>query len=144
MELPTVLVNTWAERRQQIFPAETAAVPVALACLQEELRGRDVVLFVDNEAAVSALVRGASRATDAAQLAELAHAILLRLSCRLWIEWIDAISNPADGLSREGVADPWTMTQGYDLRQLQGDRFPPPNPDVFNWADELLHWGLEL
>ena len=144
MELPARLVDTWAVRRQQIFPAETAAVPVALACLQAELRGRDVVLFVDNEAAVSALIRGASRASDAGQLAELVHAILVVLGCRLWVEWIDSISNPSDGLSREGVADPWTVAQGYELRQLSGDWLPPPVPDVFRWATEILHWGSRL
>ena len=120
MELPGALVATWSERRQQIFPAETAAVPIALAVLQHVVAGRDVIAFVDNEAAVSALVRGTSRATDAAQLAEVTHAILLRLSCRLWIERTDSISNPADGLSREGLDDPWTMRQGYELEHLQG------------------------
>ena len=106
--MPEKWVSTWTDRRQQIFPAETAAVPIALAKLQAHSAGRDVIAFVDNEAAVSALVRGASRATDAAQLVELAHALLLKLGCRLWIEWVDSLSNPADGLSRDGVEDLWT------------------------------------
>ena len=72
------------------FPAETAAVPVAFSALQQQVANRDVIAFVDNEAAVACLIRGTSRTEDSARLAELLHVLLLRLSCRLWIEWMTA------------------------------------------------------
>ena len=141
MQLPHSLVSTWTERKQQIFPAETAAVPIAFCLLQQAVFQRDVIAFVDNEAAVSALIRGSSRVVDAAQLAELLHAILLRLSCRVWVEWIDSNSNPADGLSRQGLLDAWTCRQGYSLAQIAAETFPPPQVDIFEWASTCLHWG---
>ena len=32
------------------------------------------------------------------------------------MEWIDSASNPADGLSRDGLADTWTVSQGWQLQ----------------------------
>ena len=55
MVLPEALLSTWESRKQQIYPAEVTAVPVALAVLQHELRGRDIINFVDNEAAMASL-----------------------------------------------------------------------------------------
>ena len=46
---------------------------------------------------------------------QAAHLLWLHLGCRVWIEWIDSASNPADGLSRQGLADPWTQEQQWDL-----------------------------
>ena len=66
-----------------------------------------MIAFVDNEAAVSTIIRGSSSTVDCTHLAELLHAILLKLSARIWVEWIDSDSNPADGLSRAGLNDHW-------------------------------------
>ena len=102
---------------------------------------RDLLIFVDNEAAVSALIRGGSKAADAARLAELFHALLLQLTSRAWVEWIDSNSNPADGLSRLGLRDPWTAEQDWILRAVEALCFPPPQEDVFLWSDSCRHWG---
>ena len=36
---------------------------------------------------------------------------------RIWYEWIDSKSNPADGLSRDGLLDKWTKRQGWNLEE---------------------------
>ena len=46
----------------------------------------------------------------------------MRLVCRAWFEWIDSDSNISDGLSREGVTDPWTKAQGWDLKEIKGTK----------------------
>ena len=99
------------------------------------------MLFVDNEAAVSTLIRGTSVAEDSALMAELLHALCLILGCRLWVEWIDSESNPSDGLSREGLDDRWTRRQGYSPAALPGHHFPNPRDDIFQWAQGCLHWA---
>ena len=116
-------------------------MPLAFCLLQREVLQRDVLIFVDNEAAVSALIRGASRVADAAQLSELFHALLLKLAARAWVEWVDSDSNPADGLSRRGLQDPWTMQQDFILRHVDTTAFPPVVVDMFLFADACLHWG---
>ena len=90
---------------------------------------------------MSALIRGVSKVSDAAQLAELFHALLLQLASRAWVEWIDSDSNPADGLSRLGLRDPWTAQQDWILRHVDARTFPLPTMDVFSWADACRHWG---
>ena len=45
-------------------------------------------------------------------------------------EWIDSDSNPADGLSRDGLQEEWTLNQGWDFAE-----YPCPEalmPDVFS------------
>ena len=116
-------------------------MPLAFCLLQREVFQRDVLIFVDNEAAVSALIRGASRVADAAQLTELFHALLLRLAARAWVEWVDSDSNPADGLSRRGLQDPWTIRQDFILRHVDATAFPPVDVDVLYWMDACLHWA---
>ena len=37
-----------------------------------------------------------------------------------WFEWVDSDSNLADGLSRDGAADPWTLDQDWELHEFQG------------------------
>ena len=41
-----------------------------------------------------------------------------KLKSSLWYEWIDSDSNPADGLSRDGISDVWTTQQGWALHDL--------------------------
>ena len=55
MNLPASLIATWQPRKQQTFPADTAAEPIAFAALQLEVLKRDVLLVVDSEAAVRRL-----------------------------------------------------------------------------------------
>jgi len=51
------------------------------------------------------------------QLAMLEH------SCAVWYEWIDSASNPADGLSRDGIKDQWTLEQGWELQEIPPEAF---------------------
>ena len=66
-----MLTDTWLARRQQIFPAEAVAIPIAMGILARYIRGRDVIAFCDNQAAVAALIRGAAKCADASGIAEV-------------------------------------------------------------------------
>ena len=46
------------------------------------------------------------------------HVQAAQLKSSIWYEWIDSESNPADGLSRDGVEDTWTKKQGWALTDL--------------------------
>ena len=104
------LREQFVPRKTQIFAAE-AIIPLMVLLLSPELLVRsDVVWFIDNEAAVSSLIRGTSRAEDVGHLAAAVHILCLKLEVRIWFEWIDSKSNPADGLS-DGLRDEWTCRQ---------------------------------
>ena len=125
--LPAEVTESWKVRKQQIFPAEAAALPIATWAMAAHLQGRDVVWFIDNEAAASAGIRGGSAESEVDIMMQVAHILWMRLSCRVWIEWVDSHSNPADGLSRLGLADPWTLTQNWHLSE---SREPPWSADM--------------
>ena len=127
MDLPPYVTDTWGQRHQQIFPAESAALPLATWSLASHLQGTDVTWFIDNEAAASAGIRGASDLPEVDIMMQVAHLLWLHLDMRVWIEWIDTHSNPSDGLSRDGYYDAWTIRQRWQLTK-------PADPP---WTEDL-------
>ena len=77
----------------------------------ERIAGRDLIWFIDNEAAASTLIRGVTREDDVQLIAEATHLLWAALRTRVWIEWIDSKSNPSDGLSRDGLEDSWCRSR---------------------------------
>ena len=123
LELGRQFMDVLFPRKTQILAAEAVAVLTALVLSPELLANRDIVWFVDNEAALSSLVRGTSRAEDVGHIASCTQLAMLEHSCSAWYEWIDSASNPSDGLSRDGVKDKWTADQGWDLTEIPPEAF---------------------
>ena len=122
MIVPDVVIQTWQFRRQQIFPGEALCGLVVQVCHAPSLQGKDCLWFVDNEAAASSLIRGSSSEADVHEIALSSSILSTSLGSRIWYEWIDSDSNLSDGLSRLGLQDPWTLSQGWELRE-----FPVPS-----------------
>ena len=133
MVIPPELVTTWKPRTQQIYPAEALAVPTVLLHYQDQLRGKELIWFIDNEAACASMIKGSSREQEVDALATLAHLLSFRLEAPVWYEWIDSASNPADGLSRDGLKDEWTLKQGWSLAEI-----PYPHDLLFASPTEVL------
>ena len=123
LELGLEFMAVLFPRKTQILAAEAVAVLTALVLSPELLAGREIVWFVDNEAALSSLVRGTSRAEDVGHIAACTQLAMMEHSCSAWYEWIDSASNPSDGLSRDGVLDEWTIEQGWDLTEIPPTAF---------------------
>ena len=120
--VPQAAIEEWKQRKQLIFIGETLAV-LLLPLLAEHLFTQaDVLWFVDNAAAVVASVHAGSQEDDVHEVALSAAQHRVSTACRAWFEWIDSASNPADGLSRLGLSDPWSLDQGWDSEEYQ---FPP-------------------
>ena len=120
--VPESVLSSWKPRIQQIYPGETLAVLVATVLCPDHLANSDLLWFVDNESAVSALIRSSTSQEDVHLISQATHVKLHSLGCRLWVEWIDSESNLSDGLSRLGILDPWTCDRQW---QLQDFPFPP-------------------
>ena len=132
-EAPQSVFDSWNPRHTQIFPAEAFAVYAAVWHHREQLQGQDLIAFVDNEGAAAALIRGSSAVDDVGCMRQALHWLLLGIICRIWIEWIDSDSNPSDGLLRDGLADPWTIEQNWELSV---GSLPP-------WQSDLgQHWRI--
>ncbi len=113
--VPEQQVALWKQRRTQIFPAEVFAVALALVVAEPYFLDSDVLVFIDNEAAVASLVKGNSAEPDIEEMVRRVHWDCYVNSTRAWFEWVDTAANPADGLSRAGVEDEWTKSQGWIL-----------------------------
>ena len=70
-----------------------------------------------------ALIKGSSAKADISAIAVALHAIFARLGVRVWIEFVESASNPADGLSRAGLEDAWTRAQGWTLKEVPCPEF---------------------
>ncbi len=117
--VPQTEIDLWIPRRQQIFVGESICGLVVPVQLQSIFQDCDVLWWVDNEAAVAALVRGTSSQDDVHEVSQATHLVLHQLSSRVWWEWIDSSSNPSDGLSRSGLADVWSQKQQWNLSEIQ-------------------------
>ena len=139
-------VSSWQVRDQQIFPAESFVPLVAMNWHMERLRGRDVFLFIDNEAAVAAHIRCGTSAADVRTMIHAFHWQLQTAGVRVWIEWIDSDSNPSDGLSRLGCEDPWTVQQGWSLAEIPSE-FPERllgfREALERTLEEICMWEIE-
>ena len=91
-----------------MFAAETFCFPAAILDCPEFFAGQDIVWFADNEASVSTIIRGACTIDDIHDLAEATMDMIALHRCWLWVDWIDSNSNPADELSGQGSADPFS------------------------------------
>ena len=83
---------------------ELLAVPLLAFSAPELLRGRDVLWFLDNQAAWRAIIRSASSASDVSHL--LAGLQFAKLQCNPWFEWVPSHQNMKYPLSRQGWGDP--------------------------------------
>ena len=117
IQLTKTFVQELLPRKSQIFAAESLAAILVPHLCGDALRDQDVIWFIDNKAAVSSMIRGTSRAEDVGHIAGAAQLMLLALGARVWFEWVDSASNPADGLSRDGVRDEWTSKQGWLIKE---------------------------
>ena len=96
--------------------------------------------FIDNESAVASLIKASSDQPDVHRIVQTSQAVLQALGARTWFEWIDTESNPSDGLSRDGLFDVWTQSQGWSLKDYS---FPPELlPDTFSSLLEHLLSGV--
>ena len=113
--VPQECLDGWIPRRQQIFPGETLCGLAVPWFHFDRLRHQDLLWFIDNEGACSALIRGASRQPDVHLIAQFSSLLLHSLGSRSWYEWVDTESNCSDGLSRDGLRDAWTAAQNWDI-----------------------------
>ena len=113
------LFRMWHPSKTYIAQLELLMVLVALLQLAEHLRGRRGIWFIDNTAALMALVRGRSNSEDLDRLAGLIHAVLFAHRVWMYFEWVESGANWADGVSREGLRDAWHQRQQFRVAECK-------------------------
>ena len=107
-DCPASLLRAFAEldgqKSQYIGQLELLAALVAYTTFADELRGSQVIHWIDNESAVYALVKGYSGAADSARIVNLYHCCVAQLEVTPWIEYVQSEDNLADLPSRGDFA----------------------------------------
>ena len=102
---PQDFIDTWLPRGNYINLGELVAGPICCSVFGPLLENEDVVWFVDNTSALSALIRRASSTEDLNTLALVFGLSMTALHARVWFEYIQSASNPSDVLSRKAWGD---------------------------------------
>ncbi|CAE7241467.1 FCPB [Symbiodinium natans] len=97
----------------KIAQLELAMVFYGLVVRAESFRGRRGYWYIDNVAALMALIRGRSSSPDLERLAHLIHVALFTLRTSIFWEYVPSKSNWADAVSRVGLCDPWLHQRGF-------------------------------
>ena len=126
---PPEVTGLFQPRRTQINPLELLAAFVGLHDLGPRMRGKVVLLFIDNTAALGALKKGGSSHRDLNALAHLTHAACEQWSARLVALWVPSAMNAADPPSRgraaalgveRQVRAPWGVVRAALSRESLG------------------------
>ena len=126
------VIARFRARRTYIGQLELLAAVAAYTTFADELRGRDVIHWIDNTGALAALIKGYAREVDSARIVHAFHALGMGLRVRVWLEYVASKANIADFPSR-GVFD---MLSG-----LQSEARPLVMPALSGWEDEAAVWA---
>ena len=94
------VVQTWIPKATYMNQLEILAGPLALQTWSSDLQGRQVIHFVDNDAAAPSLVKGYSPKADSCALAGSYWILAAKIGLESYIDRVESKSNLADGPSR--------------------------------------------
>ena len=102
------IVRGWlaeGNKQRAIHQAEVYPALVALELWAERLRGRRVLLFVDNDAAKECLIKGTTRSKASAKLVSDFWCRAAEYELYIWVERVASAANPADAPSRRACPE---------------------------------------
>ena len=114
--LPSSIYDLWTPGDAKIAQLELLQVLIALTTTPERFRNRCGIWYIDNTAALMALIKGRSDSPDLEHMSHMIHILLFSLRCWIYFEWIPSKSNWSDAISRDGHADRWHHDQGFTSR----------------------------
>ena len=94
------IISTWIPKQTYMGQLELLAAPLALATWSSRLAGRRVLLFIDNDAAASTLVRGYGNKSDSTAITGQFWLLAAQIAVELYLDRVESKSNLADGPSR--------------------------------------------
>jgi hypothetical protein len=140
-DAPKILFNALVERATQITVGELLGILFAFVFFDGQLKGTSTVAFCDNMAALQGAINGSSSALD---LCCLSHMLSLRLSdieVKLWIEYVQTLSNIADGGSREGSLCKVAAANNIALRDVVCPSLPAGFPSPLANSNSNSFWN---
>ena len=123
INIPDSLRAEWDSKKKMnrfndIFEVEAVGPLLVLHNFGAELVGCLWLHFIDNAAALSALVRGSSSVNSGERITGLTWSHIVGCGCLPWFDRVESASNPTDGLSRGRLQGPWVLEQIHLPGQL--------------------------
>ena len=115
MRVAPQLFDLWSSDEAKIAQLELMIVLMTIAHATNHFRGLPGLWWIDNIAALMAVVRGRSNNSELDQMAGAIHAILYSAKCPIFFEWVHSPDNWSDGISRRGTSDEWYQTHGFSV-----------------------------
>ena len=115
MKVAPQLFDLWSSDEAKIAQLELMIVLMTIAHATNHFRGLPGLWWIDNIAALMAVVRGRSNNSELDQMAGAIHAILYSAKCPIFFEWVHSPDNWSDGISRRGTSDEWYQTHGFSV-----------------------------
>ena len=122
----------WRERSQYVGQLELLAAVAVYYSLAAELRGREVIHFIDNAGAMACLVKGSSAELDSSLLVHTFWALAAALDIDVWFEFVYSEANIADWPSRGDIAFMRDLSPEFDP---ESDLVRVEVPSVTSWGD---------
>jgi hypothetical protein len=113
--LPISLYSLWGTQVTYIAQLELLAVLVALIEVAGLVRGANTIWFIDNIAALMALVRGSSNSRSLDQMAKLVHLACFAIRSVPYFEYVESAANWADEISRKGTQGSWAPDNCFSV-----------------------------
>ena len=111
--IPQTVHNLWEPGDRKIAQLELLQVLYTLFSRPASFRGRRGIWFIDNTAALMALIRGRSDNADLEHMSRLIHVALFALKAWFFWEWIPSKANWSDEISRKGFQATWHVRHGF-------------------------------
>ena len=112
--IPQIVYHLWEPGDRKIAQLELLQVLNAVFSRPCAFRGRRGIWFIDNTAALMALIRGRSdNAVFFIYMSRLIHVTLFALKAGFFWEWIPSKASWSDEISREGLQATWHVRHGF-------------------------------
>ena len=122
---PVVFRWLSADLETYICQAEALGPLLAMWSMPELFRGRRALFFIDNTAALSAMVHGTASKPDMSRIANAFHLVCTALRCSVWFEFVKSEANIADLPSRLLYDGPVGYFAMVGLSEWVDSWFPP-------------------
>ena len=107
----------WGVRATYIAQLELLAVLVAITETAGVVRGASSVWFIDNVAALMALVKGSSGSHSLDQMAKIIHLACFAIHSVPYFEYVESKANWADEISRVGAQGNWASHNAFSVSE---------------------------
>ena len=116
VQIPPQVYSLWGDQETYIAQLELMMVLAVIIENGHALINKRGVWFIDNVAALMALVRGRSNQPSLDHMTLLIHTALFVLRAWVYFEWVESDANWSDGISREGVFDKWHRDNSFEVQ----------------------------